>query len=159
MSNPLRTRLTLLLLALFSTLIFAEKHAAAVLAVRQAAAPPVDQCLDYSRTANLSVIGTNSTYRATYLQESNMGTLANQKMFNAAQAKLPKLTADAALNQACGNLTTVALTEAEKNFSSKIVGPFREVKLDAQKIDAGPLVVVICGLIVLGVSLVWGIMP
>ncbi|PVH94606.1 hypothetical protein DM02DRAFT_618499 [Periconia macrospinosa] len=84
----------------------------------------VDPCVDYSIIANMSVISKNSSYRAAYMMKAPVGTITTANMLNAAQAKLPALTADVALNNQCGNLTTVAITEAANNFTKGIVAQF-----------------------------------
>lgn len=114
---------------------------AAKLVVRQATANPPVTCAEYSTIANLSVIGTNSSYRAAFLQKSPTGTLANAAMFKQAQLKLPALTADAALNRQCGNLTQVALTEAARNLTNGIVAQFTTAGLPVG-IKNGPEVII-----------------
>ncbi|ORY10681.1 hypothetical protein BCR34DRAFT_345751 [Clohesyomyces aquaticus] len=151
--------ITMLLLSLLSLTLASNLDSAngALLTSRQNGAAP--NCLEYSLTANLSTVGANSTYRGAYLAISNVGTLANKRMLNAAQARLPQLTADAALNQACGNLTTVALTEAERNFTQgQILGVGGLANLPKGIVN-GPIVCVLCGLIVLFCSVIWGLMP
>ncbi len=103
------------------------------------------QCLDYALTANLSTIGSNSTYRSAYIQASAAGTWYDLQMFAAAVAKLPALTADAPLNRACGNSTAIALTEAESNFTKGVVLQFEGLVGNPQAIRAGPLVLPIVG--------------
>ncbi|KAB5531457.1 hypothetical protein GE09DRAFT_385759 [Coniochaeta sp. 2T2.1] len=82
-------------------------------------------CLDYSSIANLSTISANSTYRAAYLQAAPDGTDHSVAILNDAQAKLPPLTKNEALNQQCGNLTTIAFSEAANNFTQGIVAQYR----------------------------------
>lgn len=124
-------RLFLLLLSavLFSTGALASPAArqpgSIKIISRQAATLSQDQaCLQYARVANLSAVGTNSTLRTTFLDVSPVGTLYSSAMLNQAMVQLPALTADAQLNQACGNLTTVATTEAANNFTRGIVLQF-----------------------------------
>ncbi|KAF2690514.1 hypothetical protein K458DRAFT_413297 [Lentithecium fluviatile CBS 122367] len=118
----------LVLLSVFQLAVAApEKYPAAELVVRQAttaATTPTTTCFEYSTIANMSVIGTNSSYRSAFLQKSPVGTIINARMLNAAMLKLPALTANAALNTQCGNLTTVATTEAANNFTAGIVAQF-----------------------------------
>lgn len=145
--------LTALFFAFLSALQFAaaapgDAHLlpAAKLVVRQATTggAPANQpvtCAEYSTVANLSVIGTNSSYRAAFLQKSPTGTLANAAMFKKAQLRLPALTADAALNRQCGNLTQVALTEAARNLTQGIVAQFTTAGLPVG-IRNGPEVIV-----------------
>ena len=159
MHNSLLTN-TILLLSLFHTAVIAapDKYAA-VLAVRQTSAPSDPQCLDYARTANLSTIGANSTYRSAFLQASPDGTMVEAKILDAAILKLPALTGNKALNQACGNLTTIALTEAERNFTMGIVAQFSGLVGNPQAIRAGPELVAIIGLMLLVFGGVWIFMP
>lgn len=145
MQNPIATTLStrvmvfLCALLFFSTSVLASPYKSAPgtikLIARQAdaaaAAPAVgstltqDQaCQQYSRIANLSAIGTNSSYRTAFLESSPVGTLSNAAMLNGAMANLPPLTADAALNAACGNLTTIATEQAAVNFTQGIVAQF-----------------------------------
>jgi hypothetical protein len=122
-----------------------ERYPAVELAIRQtttAAAAPATSCLEYSMTANMSVIGANSSYRSAFLQKSPVGTIINARMLNAAILKLPALTANAALNSQCGNLTEIAKTEAANNFSQGIVAQFTTAGLPVG-IKAGPEVVIV----------------
>lgn len=82
------------------------------------------QCLEYSRIANFSSIGSNTTLRSAFIQASPVGTKSNLNMLAAAVAALPPLTLNAALNEACGNLTTVAAVEADRNFSQGNIAGF-----------------------------------
>lgn len=99
-------------------------------------------CLQYSRIANLSAIGTNSSYRTAFLESSPLGTLSNAAMLNGAMAALPPLTADAALNTACGNLTTLATEQAAVNFTQGIVAQFTFVGNPASVVN-GPVMIVV----------------
>lgn len=101
---------------------------AAAAAPATAAGTPLNvalACAQYSRVANLTAIAANSTLRATFLDVSPVGTFFNEALLTQAQNALPPLTADAALNAACGNLTAVALAEAAVNFTNGIIGEFR----------------------------------
>ena len=133
------------LLSVFQLAVAApEKYPGVELVVRQsttAATTPATSCADYSTIANMSVIGTNSSYRAAFLQKSPVGTIINARMLNAAMLKLPALTADAALNSQCGNLTTIATTEAANNFTAGIVAQFTTAGLPVG-IKAGPEVII-----------------
>ncbi|KAJ8118370.1 hypothetical protein OPT61_g646 [Boeremia exigua] len=124
--------------------------------VRQVSATPsqADLCLDYERTANMSTIGANSTYRTVLLQKSSTGTIYNARMMDAAIAKLPKLTADSILNNACGNWTEIALKEAERNFTLGMVAQFTTEGLPVG-ILAGPMLLPLVGGIVTLFSIVW----
>lgn len=105
-------------------------------------------CLDYSTIANLSTIGLNSTYRAAYLQASPDGTAHSASLLNDAEAKLPPLTKNEALNQQCGNLTTIALSGAAVNFTQGIVAQYR---MNAGVRNQGGLgIVVVACLVALG---------
>ena len=102
----------------------------------------------------MSTIGKNGSYRTVLLQKSNIGTMYNAKMMDAAVKKLPKLTADKALNEACGNWTEIAHREAAINFTQGIVAQFTTDGLPVG-IKAGPIVVIIVGVIVSMFSIVW----
>jgi hypothetical protein len=147
------------ILLLFSTLALCTPNLvqpAAVLAVRQVTTTPsqAELCLDYEVTANMSTVGANSSYRTVLLQKSMTGTIANANMMNAAMAKLPALTADTILNEACGNKTEIALREAEKNFTMGIVAQFTTEGLPVG-IRAGPDLIAIVAVIVILFSFVW----
>lgn len=148
MRNPLNAMLSLRAFLLLSALLFSAVSATPtsadsrikIIASRQdaaavaaAAAPAMAPgtplnvalaCAQYSRIANLSAIGTNSTLRATFLDVSPVGTFFNEALLTQAQNDLPRLTADPALNQACGNLTAVAIQQAAVNFTNGIIGEF-----------------------------------
>jgi hypothetical protein len=132
------------------------KPSIAQVQARQVSAIPsqADLCLDYERTANMSTIGANGTYRTVLLQKSSTGTIYNARMMDAAIAKLPKLTADTVLNTACGNWTEIALREAERNFTLGRVAQFTTEGLPVG-IKAGPEVVGIVGAIAVLMSIVW----
>jgi hypothetical protein len=142
-----------LILLLLSLLSLAT---AANLSARQVSATPTptELCLDYEWTANMSTIGANGSYRTVLLQKSNVGTIYNARMMDAAIRKLPALTADPMLNARCGNKTEIALAEAEKNFTMGIVAQFTTEGLPVG-IYAGPEVVVIVGAVSIIFSLVW----
>jgi hypothetical protein len=129
---------------------------AARLTVRQVSVTPsqTDLCLDYERTANMSTIGANSSYRTVLMQKANVGTMFSAQMMDAAITKLPPLTANKDLNDKCGNWTEIALTEAEKNFTQGIVAQFSTEGLPVG-IKAGPEVIVIVGSICMLFSFVW----
>jgi hypothetical protein len=148
----------ILFLSLFrlSAAVPGPLHPTVKLQVRQVSATPsqADICLDYERTANMSTIGANGTYRTVLLQKSNTGTIYNARMMDAAIAKLPKLTANTTLNTACGNWTEMALKEAERNFTLGVVAQFTTEGLPVG-IRAGPEVIGIVGAIVTLMSIVW----
>jgi hypothetical protein len=91
------------------------------LAVRQAL---TTECMDYSMIANYSTIGTNSTYRSAFMQASPLGGDPTTATLDGATKKLPTVKFNKTLNDACGNLTTLAVKEAEVNFTMGIVGGF-----------------------------------
>ncbi|KAF2004583.1 hypothetical protein P154DRAFT_571798 [Amniculicola lignicola CBS 123094] len=150
-----------LLLALFAASIAAKEALVPLpgplLTVRQANMADV-ACLDYERTANLSTIGANSTYRAAFIQASPVGTLANTKMLNAAVAKLPALTTNKDLNTQCGNWTEVAFAGAEANFTEGIIAQFRFTG-NPQAIKADITLIPIVGIMVIVFGAVWIYMP
>jgi hypothetical protein len=114
-------------ISLFHALVAAASVPDASLRLRQAStdASTSVTCLDYGSIANLSTIGLNATYRAAYLKAAPDGTAHSATILNDAEAKLPPLTANGVLNQQCGNLTTIALTEAANNFTRGIVAQYR----------------------------------
>ncbi|CAN8097700.1 unnamed protein product [Discula destructiva] len=151
--------LTLSLLCILSTFILASaaviddarsrKH----IAFRQTTTgTPLNEgqaCAQYSRIANLSVIGANSTYRSAFLEASPVGTLQNSAMMNKAIQDNPPLMLDPALNTACGNATEVAIAEAANNFSRNVVAEFAFVDNPSSG-EVGPIVMVVvaqCALI------------
>lgn len=147
--------LLLLCALLFSTSVLASpaKPGAIKIIARQAPAPGANPtpgdllnteqaCLQYSRIANLSTIGGNSSYRTAFLESSPQGTLANAAMLNGAIAALPPLTADAQLNSACGNLTTVAAEQAAVNFTQGIVAQFTFTG-NPSAVANGPVMIVV----------------
>ncbi|KAH7398173.1 hypothetical protein BKA66DRAFT_452532 [Pyrenochaeta sp. MPI-SDFR-AT-0127] len=133
-----------------------QKYPAAKVEVRQVSAVPsqAELCLDYEWTANMSTIGANGSYRTVLMQKSNVGTIFNARMMDAAIRKLPKLTADRTLNTVCGNWTEIALREAAVNFTQGIVAQFTTEGLPVG-IKAGPEVVWIVGVISVLMSVVW----
>lgn len=146
----MRTSLALLVLSLFHVAVFASPDKYLPIHVRQTTGSTADpQCLDYSVTANLSTIGANSSYRAAFIQSSPQGTFQVAAVLNAAIAKLPALTKNATLNKACGNLTTVAFVEAEKNYTKGVVAQFTGIK--PTTIEAGIEVAVIVAFVVFSI--------
>ncbi|KAM0323479.1 hypothetical protein ACHAQA_008759 [Verticillium albo-atrum] len=106
--------------------------------------PGGPQCLEYSRTANFSVIGSNTTLRSAFIQASPVGTHSNLNFLAAMVVALPPMTANVPLNDACGNLTTIAAVEADRNFSQgNIVGFPTSLTPDA--IEGGwPVIFSVC---------------
>ncbi|KAH9881820.1 hypothetical protein J1614_000991 [Plenodomus biglobosus] len=131
-------------------------YPAAKLEVRQVSATPsqAELCLDYERTANLSTIGANSSYRTVLMQKSNVGTMFNARMMDAAIKKLPALTADQTLNTVCGNWTEIALNGAAANFTRGIVAQFTTEGLPVG-LKAGPMVIGVATFISVVFSVVW----
>ncbi|KAJ4417786.1 hypothetical protein N0V82_005952 [Gnomoniopsis sp. IMI 355080] len=120
------------------------------IAIRQSAGTPLNQgqaCAQYSIVANLSVIGANSTYRAAFLESSPQGTLVNAALLNKAIAQNAALALDPALNQACGNSTAIAITEAANNFTRNIVAQFTFVG-NPSAVTVGPIIAVVTALAV-----------
>lgn len=145
----------LLLLNILGFVAAAEIPAAKV-EVRQSSGTTsqAELCADYQWTANMSTIGANGTYRTVLLQKSNVGTIYNARMMDAAIKKLPTLTADRILNEVCGNWTEIALREAANNFTRGIVAQFTTEGLPVG-IKAGPEVIFVVGAVSIIFSLVW----
>jgi hypothetical protein len=142
-------------LSLFQIALAAAIVRDASLQLRQTGAPPAAPvtCLDYGSIANLSTIGLNSTYRAAYLQAAPDGSEHTAALLNNAEAKLPPLTKDEALNQQCGNLTTIALEGAANNFTLGIVAQYR-IKNASVRNQGGLGMAVVGCLVALGMVLV-----
>lgn len=98
--------------------------------------------MQYSMIANMSVVGGNSSYRTVFLEKSQTGTLANSAMLNKAILVAPNLTADVELNQACGNLTAIAIQEAALNFTQGKVAQFTFTGTPGA-IVSGPIIIVV----------------
>ncbi|EQB43268.1 hypothetical protein GCG54_00003010 [Colletotrichum gloeosporioides] len=131
--------------------------------VRQAAPvaanPPstIMSCAEYSRIANLSTVGANSTYRATFFAASPNGNQYNAEVLDTAIAKLPTVIMDQALNTACGNLTALALVEAERNFTQRTVLQLSNIPVP-DPLTTGPVIAIVCASIVLAAGS-WVAMP
>ena len=82
-------------------------------------------CLQYATVANLSTIGTNSTFRAAFIQASPFGTDKSTGILDGATKTLKNYINNEELNNNCGNLTAVAIQQAPLNFTQGIVGPFK----------------------------------
>lgn len=82
-------------------------------------------CAEYSTIANLSVVGSNSTYRAAYLAASPQGADPARAPLDTAEGELAKFQFDTALNSECGNLTQVAIAGAATNFTNGVVLQFK----------------------------------
>ncbi|KAF2743383.1 hypothetical protein M011DRAFT_372651, partial [Sporormia fimetaria CBS 119925] len=114
---------------------------------------PLLSCLDYSRIANLSTVGSNSSYRSPFYHLSKTGSMYDNQMFSAAIAALPPLMMDVQLNARCGNLSQVAIVEAARNLTNGTVLQFDGVPV--MGIKAGVEVVVIVSAIVVLFFGVW----
>ncbi|KAG9235969.1 hypothetical protein BJ875DRAFT_457744 [Amylocarpus encephaloides] len=90
-------------------------------------------CAEYSMDSNYTVIGTNSTYRAAFIQASPAGTDPTTSILDTATKKFmdANMMMDKALNAECGNLSALAMKEAPVNFTNGIVGPFTIKKASA----------------------------
>lgn len=161
MYNSLFGAITLFLSLFTLTLATADHAANSKLTVRQEPAQqPLIECAAYERIANLSTIGSNSTYRSAFYSRSTTGSMYDNRMFSEAIAALPALTANQQLNEQCGNKTTIAFEGAMSNYSNpdnRIVAQFSGIVPEG--IKAGPEVVVIVGGIVLLFGGVWSFMP
>ncbi|KAK5053777.1 hypothetical protein LTR84_001738 [Exophiala bonariae] len=113
----------LLLLSIFSTVTTAIYNPMYMLGRRQTG--DASSCDNYATIANLSTIGSNATYRSAYLAASPEGSDPARAPLDAAIPQLPALTKDVALNEQCGNLTTIAFEEAQTNFTNGIVLQFK----------------------------------
>ncbi|KAK2779061.1 hypothetical protein CKAH01_11481 [Colletotrichum kahawae] len=131
--------------------------------VRQAAPvaanPPstIMSCAEYSRIANLSTVGANSTYRATFFAASPNGNQYNAEVLDTAILKLPTVIMDQALNTACGNLTALALVEAQRNFTQRTVLQLSNIPVP-EPLTVGPVIAIVCASIVLAAGS-WVAMP
>ncbi|KAI1744157.1 hypothetical protein F4680DRAFT_444190 [Xylaria scruposa] len=142
--KPVTSLVLLLVLSLFHISI---ANAAAVqfrtpIAPRQSpAATPApslpDSCEDYSRIANLSTIALNSTLRGAFLRSSSLGTFPAAAILDAESPKLMSLKFNVALNQQCGNLSALAIVEADRNLTAGTVAGMKI--LDAPGVDPGNL--------------------
>lgn len=134
-----------------NTTIIAEDIVAAAAGAASPAASPAavfdtaQACQAYSRTANLSAIGSNATIRSTFLDVSPVGKLYNSALLNEAITSLPALAENAQLNAACGNLSALAATEVASNFSRGVVGQFAFTG-NHVAITNGPIVAVVTAL-------------
>lgn len=117
-NTPLLTYLALLLL-------FFNVSTASTIVLRQTTGSEttVDStnCTSYARTANLTVVSNNSTFRAAFLRSAPMGVSFAATILDKAALQLPALQFDSQLNAQCGNLTTVAFEEAATNFTQGTV--------------------------------------
>ncbi|KAK6079505.1 hypothetical protein SCUP234_05674 [Seiridium cupressi] len=109
-------------------------------------------CENYSKVANLSVIGLNSTYRAAFLRSAPMGTDAASSILDTESPKLMGMMLDKNLNAQCGNLSAIALTEAANNLTKGIVADLTILEAPGVGVTGPttPLVVVSIVLIMCG---------
>lgn len=131
---PFNSIASLVLLLLVSFLHISAADAAAI-QFRTAIAPRQQQqqtpaptpvaipvsCAEYSRVANLSTIALNSTLRGAFLRSSSLGTFPAAAILDAESPKLMGLKFDATLNEQCGNLSALAVAEADRNLTAGIV--------------------------------------
>ncbi|KAK6820545.1 hypothetical protein PG987_014945 [Apiospora arundinis] len=116
--------------------------------------PTVVSCAEYSRIANLTIIGKNSTYRAAFLRSGPFGTDQMSGMVDQAAPLLPPLTLDKTLNQQCGNATAIALAGAEANFTQGIVADFAIAEAPGIGVDGFTTLIVVT-VLTLFMGLVW----
>lgn len=112
-----------LLLSIFNIAV-AQADGAQDLAPRQspsanAALTPI--CQNYAKVANLSTVALNSTYRAAFLRSAPMGTFTSINILDTEKPKIMAMMMDAQLNQACGNLTQIAIDGAAANLTAGTV--------------------------------------
>ncbi|KFY02416.1 hypothetical protein V490_00501 [Pseudogymnoascus sp. VKM F-3557] len=111
------------------------------LEIRQEQQAPVQTitCADYSRIANYTAIDSNSTLRAAFLQASPQGTDPTRVILDHASLEFAakNLKFDQALNAQCGNLSTIAMTEVNTNFSLGVVAGWKVVPPTGARIGAG----------------------
>ncbi|KAK8016400.1 hypothetical protein PG993_014589 [Apiospora rasikravindrae] len=116
--------------------------------------PTVVSCAEYSRIANLTIIGKNSTYRAAFLRSGPFGTDQMSGMVDQAAVLLPPLTLDKTLNAQCGNSTAIALAGAEANFTQGIVADFTIAEAPGIGVE-GFTTMIIVTVITIFMGLVW----
>lgn len=113
----------IILLSVFATVTTALYNPINILSRRQDSNDPA--CVNYATIANLTTVASNATYRSAYLAASPEGSDPARAPLDSAIPKLPALQFDAALNEKCGNLTTIAFEGAEANFTNGIVLQFK----------------------------------
>lgn len=116
--------------------------------------PTVVSCAEYSRIANMTIIGKNSTYRAAFLRSGPFGTDQMSGIVDQAAPLLPPLTLDRTLNQQCGNATAIALAGAEANFTQGIVADFTIAEAPGIGV-AGESTLIIVTVITLFMGTIW----
>ncbi|KAJ0160799.1 hypothetical protein CTA2_7269 [Colletotrichum tanaceti] len=147
---------------LLAVSVFTNGALAKALVVRQTA-PTTGRttavsCGEYARIANLSAVGTNSSYRATFFEASPAGNSFNAAVLDTAIAKLPSVIMDRALNEACGNLTALAIREAANNFTIRTVLQFSNIP-PAEPLDTSFHVLIACAAALTFMGGTWVAMP
>ncbi|KFY83217.1 hypothetical protein V500_10133 [Pseudogymnoascus sp. VKM F-4518 (FW-2643)] len=129
--------LTTTLLLLTSTLALPSPSPNPSLSTRQQQQPLT--CASYALLANLTAINNNATLRAAFLRSSPQGTDPTRAILDRAFTEFTakNLMFDRALNAQCGNLSTVALREVERNFSQGVVAGWKVVAPVGARIGAG----------------------
>ena len=96
-------------------------------------------CPDYARIANYTAIDSNATLRAAFLQASPKGTDPTRVILDRAfkEFAAKNLMFDVELNGRCGNLSDIAMTEVNTNFSMGLVADFKVVPTTGSRIGAG----------------------
>ncbi|KAI1377921.1 hypothetical protein F4677DRAFT_413903 [Hypoxylon crocopeplum] len=124
-ATMLRTPFKLLVLLLsICNIAVAQVDGTDALAPRQspsANAASLQNCQTYARVANLSTVALNSTLRAAFLRSAPMGTFAAISILDTEKPKIMEMMMDAQLNQACGNLTQVAIDGASTNLTNNMI--------------------------------------
>ncbi|KAI0480960.1 hypothetical protein GGR56DRAFT_672013 [Xylariaceae sp. FL0804] len=110
-----------LLLSLFGLTVAADSPRASPRAAGGTNTLLVPACQDYAAVANATTVGLNTTLRAAFMRSSPLGGLAAMAVLDGPASRLPALTADAQLNQQCGNLTAAALKGADVNLTEGTV--------------------------------------
>ncbi|EXJ69075.1 uncharacterized protein A1O5_08010 [Cladophialophora psammophila CBS 110553] len=108
-------------------------------------------CSEYSTIANLSIVGSNSTYRAAYLQASPEGYDPASAPLDSAIPKLPSFQFNASINAECGNLTEVAIKGAATNFTQGVVLQFNinsAVQLKAASLGMAVIMAIVVVMVV-----------
>ncbi|OHF00629.1 hypothetical protein CORC01_03946 [Colletotrichum orchidophilum] len=123
-----------------------------------AAQSTIMSCGEYSRIANLSTVGANSTYRATFFEASPNGNQFNAEVLDTAILKLPSVIMDRALNEACGNLTALAIQEAANNFTIRTVLQFSNIP-PAAPLDISTNIIFVCAGALFFMTGIWMTMP
>ncbi|KAI0396341.1 hypothetical protein F5Y17DRAFT_456072 [Xylariaceae sp. FL0594] len=121
----------------FRTVLAPRQNPTTAAAAADAPSALAVSCADYSRIANLSTIALNGTLRGAFLRSSPLGTFPAAHILDAEKPKLMALKFDASLNRQCGNLSALAIAEADRNLTQGIVAGMRI--LAAPGVDPGNL--------------------